>query len=58
MTVDAWLTAAIADANRRGLAGLAPLLETLARSLAALRAAEDEHRAEEQMSEAKGRRER
>jgi hypothetical protein len=40
MPHDAWLAAAIADATRRGLAELAPLLETLARSTAALRAAD------------------
>ena len=41
MTVDAWLAAVLPDAERRGLAGLRPLLETLARSTAALRRAED-----------------
>jgi len=35
--LDAWLQAARADADRRGLPGLKPLLETLARSTAALR---------------------
>lgn len=45
MTVDAWLTAALADAERRGLPGLKPLLETLARSLAALRKADEINRA-------------
>jgi hypothetical protein len=40
MTVEAWLMAAIADAERRGLAELAPLLETLAAATRALRAAE------------------
>ena len=40
MTVEAWLAAAIADAERRGLPELKPLLETLARSTAALRRAE------------------
>jgi hypothetical protein len=40
MTIDAWLTAAIADAERRGLPELKPLLETLARATAALRAAD------------------
>ena len=40
MTVDAWLEAAIADAQRRGLRPLTVLLETLARSTAALRAAD------------------
>ena len=40
MTVPAWLTAAIADAEKRGLPDLKPLLETLARSTEALRRAE------------------
>jgi hypothetical protein len=44
MTVDAWLEAAIADAQRRGLTPLTVLLETLARSTAALRAADLELR--------------
>ena len=43
MDVDAWLAAAIADAERRGLGELKPMLETLARSLTALRAADQEH---------------
>jgi hypothetical protein len=38
--IDAWLAAAIADAERRGLPELKPLLEGLARSTAALREAE------------------
>jgi hypothetical protein len=40
MTIDAWLQAAIADAERRGLPELKPILETLARATAALRAAD------------------
>jgi hypothetical protein len=40
MTVESWLAAAIADAERRGLAGLKPILETLARSTTALREAD------------------
>lgn len=40
MTIEAWLKAASADAERRGLADLKPLLETLARSTAALRDAD------------------
>jgi hypothetical protein len=40
MTLDAWLEAAIADAERRGLPELKPILETLARATAALRAAD------------------
>ena len=47
MTVDAWLTAALADAERRGLPGLKPLLETLAKSLAALRKADEINRSRE-----------
>jgi hypothetical protein len=39
MTVESWLQAAIADAERRGLTELKPLLEALARATAALRAA-------------------
>jgi hypothetical protein len=37
MTVDAWLEMASADAARRGLAGLRPLLEGLAAATRALR---------------------
>ena len=44
MTVDAWLAAAAADAERRGLPELKPLLETLSRSTAALRQADEEVR--------------
>jgi hypothetical protein len=39
MTIEAWLQAAIADAERRGLPQLKPMLETLARATAALREA-------------------
>jgi hypothetical protein len=39
MTVESWLASASADADRRGLPALKPLLETLARSTAALRQA-------------------
>jgi hypothetical protein len=42
MTVQSWLAAAVADAERRGLADLKPLLETLARSTERLRRAEAE----------------
>jgi hypothetical protein len=42
--IDAWLKAACADAQRRGLAGLTPLLETLARSTAQLRDADRDAR--------------
>ena len=40
MTIDAWLQDAIADAERRGIPELKPILETLARTTAALRAAD------------------
>jgi len=40
MTIDAWLQAAIADAERRGLPDLKPVLETLAGATTALRAAD------------------
>jgi len=40
MTIDTWLVAAIADAERRGIPELRPLLEALARSTRALRAAD------------------
>jgi hypothetical protein len=40
MTIDAWLQAATADAERRGLPELKPLLETLARATTTLRAAD------------------
>ncbi len=40
MTIETWLKAACADAERRGLAELKPLLETLARSTTALREAD------------------
>src|SRR2546422_180613 len=40
MTIDQWLQAALADADRRGLPALKPLLEALARATRALRAAD------------------
>ena len=40
MDVEGWLAGACADAERRGLPELKPLLETLARSLQALRDAD------------------
>ncbi len=40
MGVEAWLQAAIADAERRGLPDLKPLLEALALSTEALRSAD------------------
>jgi hypothetical protein len=39
MTIEAWLAAAIADAERRGLPELKPLLESLAQATRALRGA-------------------
>jgi hypothetical protein len=48
MTVEAWLRAALADADRRGLPALKPMLETLARSTEALRAADEASRAANQ----------
>ena len=44
--VEAWLAAACADADRRGLPELKTLLETLAKSTAALRRADASARAE------------
>ena len=40
MTLETWLEQAMQDAARRGLVALRPLLEGLARSTAALRAAD------------------
>jgi hypothetical protein len=37
MTVEAWLKSAVEDAERRGLPALKPLLESIAKSTAALR---------------------
>jgi hypothetical protein len=52
MDLDSWLTAAIADARRRGLPELAPLLETMARSTAALRKADEDARREDEAATA------
>jgi hypothetical protein len=41
--IEAWLASAVADAQRRGLPELKPLLEGLAQSLTTLRAAHAEH---------------
>jgi hypothetical protein len=46
MTIDEWLQSAIADAERRGLPALKPLLETLAAATKALRAADFNDRAD------------
>ena len=40
MTIDTWLQNAIADAERRGMPELKPILETLAKATVALRAAD------------------
>ena len=40
MTIESWLQAANADAERRGLPALKPILETLARATRALREAD------------------
>jgi hypothetical protein len=40
MTIDEWLKTATADAERRGLSALKPLLETFAGATKALRAAD------------------
>jgi hypothetical protein len=40
MSVDQWLQAALADADRRGLPALKPVLEALARATKALRGAD------------------
>jgi len=45
VTIDAWLQAALADAERRGLPDLKPLLEGLARSTVLLREADFRHNA-------------
>ena len=44
MDLTAWLAHASADADRRGLPALRPLLETLARSTQALRDADGDFR--------------
>lgn len=51
MTIESWLKAAIADAERRGLPELKPILEALARSTQALRAADFNDDASGQPSE-------
>jgi hypothetical protein len=40
MTIDQWLQSALADADRRGLPALKPVLEALAKATRALRAAD------------------
>ena len=46
MTIEDWLDCALADADRRGLPELRPLLETLARATRALRHADFNDRAD------------
>jgi hypothetical protein len=46
MTIEHWLQAAQADAERRGLPALKPLLEALARTTSALRSADFNERAD------------
>jgi hypothetical protein len=58
MTVESWLEAAIADSERRGLEPLPALLETLARSMAALRVADFELRSEARDEQNPGSKER
>jgi hypothetical protein len=55
MTIESWLQAAIADAERRGLPELKPLLETLARATTALRAADFNDHADGRQSPVAGR---
>ena len=40
MTIESWLRAAIADAGKRGLPELKPILETLGKATTVLRAAD------------------
>jgi len=40
MNVDQWLQSALADADRRGMPALKPILEALAKATKALRAAD------------------
>ena len=47
MTIDDWLRWALADAERRGLSALKPLLEVLARALESLREADFNGRADD-----------
>jgi hypothetical protein len=47
MTIDDWLHWALADAERRGLPALKPLLEALARAIDSLRQADFNGRADD-----------
>lgn len=55
MTIQAWLASAQADAERRSLPELKPLLEALGRATAALRAADFNDRASGQKDANRGR---
>jgi hypothetical protein len=57
MTVDRWLAAAEADADRRGMPELKPLLQGLAASMRALRAGDWNDRADSNAGAAPPRRE-
>ena len=46
MNIDTWMQAAVADAERRGLPELKPILEALARATKVLRAADFNDRAD------------
>ena len=46
MTIETWLAWALADADKRNLPDLKPLLETLARAIQTLRAADFNDRAD------------
>ena len=49
--IDAWLAAAVADAEQRGLPELKPMLEALARATESLRAADEQLRLRAQPGE-------
>jgi hypothetical protein len=55
MTIESWLKAAVADAERRGLPDLKSALETLARATMALRTADFNDRANGEQSSGGGR---
>jgi hypothetical protein len=55
MTIESWLKAAVADAERRGLPDLKSALETLARATTALRTADFNDRANGEQSSGGGR---
>ena len=50
MTIECWLEMALADAEGRGLAELKPLLEALAKSVEAVRAADWNDRADDTLA--------